>query len=75
MSPWRALSAGIAIVLMLWAGTALTESRPECDQQARMKTPEKADGTIHEFQASTETLRDLKAGGRVKAKLREVPNC
>jgi hypothetical protein len=34
-----------------------------------------SDGTIHEFQASTETLQDLKVGGRVEAKLREAPKC
>jgi hypothetical protein len=34
-----------------------------------------ADGTVHEFQASTETLQDLKVGGRVEAKLRERPSC
>jgi len=38
-------------------------------------TVRQADGTIHEFQASTETLQDLKVGGRVEAKLREAPNC
>jgi ribosomal protein S1 len=34
-----------------------------------------ADGTVHEFQASTETLQDLKVGGRVEAKLREASKC
>ena len=38
-------------------------------------TVREADGTIHEFQASAETLQDLKVGGRVEAKLREAPNC
>jgi hypothetical protein len=88
------LSAGLAVGLMLWTGTALAQGRPACDQQAKMKTPERvegvvtkvdvaqgrvtvrqSDGTVHEFQASTETLQDLKVGGRVEAKLREAPNC
>lgn len=34
-----------------------------------------SDGTLHEFQASTETLQSLKVGGRVEAKLRKAPNC
>jgi hypothetical protein len=38
-------------------------------------TVRQSDSTVHEFQASTETLRDLKVGGRVEAKLREAPNC
>jgi ribosomal protein S1 len=29
-----------------------------------------ADGTIHEFQASKETLQDLKVGDRTEARLR-----
>ena len=33
------------------------------------------DGTTHEFQASKETLQDLKAGDRIEAKLRSAPNC
>jgi aconitase B len=34
-----------------------------------------ADGTVHEFQASKETLQDLKAGDRIAAKLRNGPHC
>lgn len=38
-------------------------------------TLRQSDGTVHEFQASTETLRDLKVGARLGAKLRVLPNC
>ena len=38
-------------------------------------TVRQSDGTVHEFHASAETLRDLKVGGRVEAKLREAPTC
>ena len=38
-------------------------------------TVREADGTVHEFQASKETLQDLKAGDRIEAKLREAPKC
>jgi hypothetical protein len=34
-----------------------------------------ADGTVHEFQASKETLQELKVGERITAKLRNAPNC
>ena len=34
-----------------------------------------ADGTTHEFQASTETLQDFKVGDQIKAKLRSAPKC
>ncbi len=32
-------------------------------------------GTVHEFQASAETLKDLKPGDRIEANLREAPKC
>jgi Cu/Ag efflux protein CusF len=33
------------------------------------------DGTTHEFQASKETLQNLKAGDRIEATLRHAPKC
>jgi hypothetical protein len=38
-------------------------------------TVREADGTVHELQASAETLRDVSVGGRVDAKLRAAPKC
>jgi hypothetical protein len=34
-----------------------------------------ADGKTHEFQASKETLQDLKVGDQIEARLRTIPNC
>jgi hypothetical protein len=34
-----------------------------------------ASGKTHEFQASKETLQDLKVGDSIEAKLRPLPNC
>jgi hypothetical protein len=34
-----------------------------------------ASGKTHEFQASKETLQDLKVGDSIEAKLRALPNC
>jgi ribosomal protein S1 len=34
-----------------------------------------SDGKTHEFQASKETLQDLKVGDNVEARLRELPRC
>jgi hypothetical protein len=95
MHTWLRLSAtGLAVGLMLWTGTAPGQGRPACDQQAKVKTPDRlegevtkvdvararvtvrqSDGMVHVFHASTETLQDLKVGGRVEAKLRQAPNC
>ena len=33
------------------------------------------DGKTHEFQASKETLKDLKVGDKIKANLRSLPAC
>ena len=32
-------------------------------------------GTVHEFQASKDALREFKAGDRIEAMLREAPKC
>jgi hypothetical protein len=91
---WWGVTAGLALSLMLWTGSALAQGKPSCDAQGRMKTPEKvegqilkvdnaqgkvtvreADGTVHEFQASGDTLKDLKVGDKLEAKLREAPKC
>jgi hypothetical protein len=34
-----------------------------------------ADGKVHEFEASKETLQDFKVGDRIEANLREAPKC
>ena len=94
MRTWPRLGAGLAVALVLWTGPALGQSKPACDSQGKVRTPEKvegqvvsvdqaqgkvtvrqSDGTTHEFQASKETLQDLKAGDRIEAKLREAPKC
>lgn len=38
-------------------------------------TVREASGAMHEFQASKETLQDLKVGDRIDANLREAPKC
>jgi hypothetical protein len=38
-------------------------------------TVKESNGTTHEFQASKETLQDLKAGDRIEARLRPAQNC
>lgn len=94
MHAWLRLSAGLAVGCLLWTGTALGQARPACDQQGKVKTPERvggevtkvdmvhervtvrdANGTVHEFRASKETLQDVKVGGRIEAQLREAPKC
>jgi aconitase B len=45
------------------------------DQAKGKVTVREPGGTVHEFQASAETLKDLKVGERIEAKLREAPKC
>jgi hypothetical protein len=94
MHTWLRVSAGLAMGCLLWTGTAVGQAGLACDQQGKVKTPERvggevtkvdmaqgrvtvrgSDGTLHEFQASKETLQNVKVGGRVEAQLREAPKC
>ena len=45
------------------------------DQAAGKVAVTEASGRTHEFQASKETLQDLKIGDTIEARLRAVPNC
>ncbi len=45
------------------------------DAATNIITVKETDGTVHEFQASTETLQDLKAGDHIEARLRPAQNC
>ena len=45
------------------------------DQAAGRVAVTEASGKTHEFQASKETLQDLKVGDTIEARLRAVPNC
>jgi hypothetical protein len=38
-------------------------------------TVRESDGTLREFQASKETLQNVKGGDRLEAQLREAPKC
>lgn len=45
------------------------------DQNAGRVTIREKNGTTHEFQASRDTLQDMKPGDQIEAKLREAPKC
>jgi hypothetical protein len=45
------------------------------DQAAGKVAVTETDGKTHEFQASKDTLQDLKVGDSIEARLRSVPNC
>jgi hypothetical protein len=85
-------AAAVAAAIVLWSGLALAQApvncpKPNAPQQVQGKVvsvdPAKgvmvvrsADGSTHEFQASKETLQDMKVGDTIEAKLRPAaPNC
>ena len=45
------------------------------DQSAGKMTIRDKSGATHEFQASKETLAEMKPGDTIEAKLRKAPNC
>jgi ribosomal protein S1 len=45
------------------------------DQAGDRVAVTESNGKTHEFQASKETLQDLKVGDTIEARLRAVPNC
>ena len=94
MQRWATVAVGLSVTVVLWSGSALGQTKPACDPQGRVMTPQKvegqvvkidpaqsrvtvreANGRMHEFQASKETLQDLKVGDRIDANLREAPKC
>jgi hypothetical protein len=45
------------------------------DQNSGRVTIREANGSTHEFQANKETVKDIKPGDKIEAKLREAPKC
>jgi Cu/Ag efflux protein CusF len=86
MTTWRRFAIGLTAGTLLSAGTAMAQM-PATQQpagtpervagqvtridQATGKVTIQADGKTYEFQASAETLKDLKVGDRIEAKLRK----
>ena len=72
-------------LLVSGAGHVQAQNKPDCPKGAAERvegqvtkvdaaqgkvTVREADGTTHEFQASKETLQDMKVGDKIAAKLR-----
>jgi Cu/Ag efflux protein CusF len=80
------VSAGLTLALALSSGAVFAQTQtpppaasPEkvegqvvrIDQKAGKVTIKASDGTTHEFQANAETLKGLKVGDRIEARLRQ----
>jgi Cu/Ag efflux protein CusF len=91
MGRWLSTTAAVAMASLLVSGVTFAQTKPaDCKGRAPEKvegqvvkvdsaggkvTVRENDGSTHEFQASKETLQDLKPGDRIEAKLREAPKC
>ena len=91
MNRWLTLTAGVVTTALLSTGLAFGQQKPaECnpkapekvegqivsvDQNAGKMTIRDKTGATHEFQASKETLAEMKLGDTIEAKLRKAPNC
>lgn len=90
MTRWVSAVMGIAVALSCSVATA-QQKVEKCDtsrtaerlagqvvsvnaSQGRV-TVRGDDGTTHEFEASRETVQDMKVGDRIEAKLRSAPKC
>ena len=71
---WRQMAfiSGILVLVVGLPVTQVVRRRPE--DFGRVAVAD-ASGKTHEFQASKETLQELRVGDRIEAKLRAVPNC
>ena len=86
MKTWRQLGGALVVPALLWSGTALAQAtnppKPadtpqtvsgqviKIDRAQGKVTIREGNGRIHEFQASKETLQDIKEGDRLEARLR-----
>jgi hypothetical protein len=85
MKIWTRFGVALAAPILLWSGTALGQaanlpgSTPQTvegqvikiDRSKGRVTIRASNGQIHEFEASKETLQDLKEGDRIEARLRK----
>jgi hypothetical protein len=77
---WSGLAFGQAKPACDAQGKVVTPQKVEgqvvkLDPAQNRVTVREAGGKVHEFQASKETLQDLKVGDRIDANLREAPKC
>jgi hypothetical protein len=87
----RTTIAAAVAAAVLWSGAAAAQAPTECpkpgapetvagevirvDMNESRITLRASDGTLHEFNASRDTLKDVKVGDRLEAKLRRPAGC
>lgn len=85
MKIWTRFGVALAAPILLWSGTALGQATHppgntpqtvegqviKIDRSKGRVTIRASNGQTHEFEASKETLQDLKEGDRIEARLRK----
>jgi hypothetical protein len=87
----RTTIAAAVAAAVLWGGAAAAQTPAECPKPGAPETVagevirvdvnesritlRASDGTVHEFNASRDTLKDVKVGDRLEAKLRRPAGC
>lgn len=91
MHRWLTISGSLVAVALLSTGLALAQQpKPDCKAGAPAKvegqvvrvdpatnkvTVREKNGSTHEFQANQDTVKDMKPGDQIEARLREAPKC
>jgi hypothetical protein len=87
----RTTWTGVIAATLLWSGVVAAQTPSDCpkpgapamvagevikvDMNESKLTLRASDGTVHEFNASKDTLKDVKVGDRLEAKLRKPAGC
>jgi len=91
MNRWLTLTSGFVAITLLSSGLAFGQQpKADCkagtpekvegqvvrvDKKTDRVTVRDSTGATHEFQTNKETTKDLKAGDKIEARLRQAPNC
>jgi hypothetical protein len=65
MHRWPEVAVGLAMTLVLWSGPAMGQTKPGCDEQGRVMTPQKVEGQVVKVDAAQNKLTVREADGTV----------
>jgi hypothetical protein len=65
MHRWPGVAAGLAMTLVLGSGFALAQTKPACDQQGRVMTPQKVEGQVVKVDAAQNKVTVRETNGTV----------
>ena len=64
MSRWSAVCAAVVAVLVLWAGGAPGQGKPDCDLRGNVSTPQKVEGQVVKIDAGQTRVTVREADGK-----------